>query len=118
MPAKIPAEILEKIRELSPQIKNLDLVELMALEVLDTADFYVSECLYPDEETLKKWIYNNALEAYESARRLFEKFYDYNMPEWIAEKFNRRVEEIVQKAVKRYREKCAHIIQMYRSLRH
>jgi hypothetical protein len=107
MPAKIPIEVLEKIHKLAPQVKNIDLVELMALEVLDTADFFVSECLYNNEETLKKWIYIYASEVYESARRLFEKFYDYNMPEWIAEKFNRRVEEIVKEAVKKYTQKCA-----------
>jgi hypothetical protein len=107
MPVKIPIEVLEKIRELEPQVKNLDLVELMALEVLDTADFFVSECLYENEEILKKWIYIDASEVFESARRLFSKFYDYNIPEEIVARFNRRVEEIVQEAVKRYRQKCA-----------
>jgi hypothetical protein len=109
MPAKIPIEVLEKIQKLAPQVMNIDLVELMALEVLDTADFFVSECLYSNEDTLKKWIYIDANEVFESARTLFEKFYDYNFPSEITEKFNKRVEEIVKLAVERYRQKCTQL---------
>jgi hypothetical protein len=110
MPARIPAEVLQKILQLEPYVKQLDLVELMALEVLDNADFFVSECFYENEEVLKKWIYIDANEVFESARRLFSKFYDYEMPEWITANFNRRVEEIVKLAVERYKQKCTQLL--------
>jgi len=106
VPAKIPPEIAKKIKKLEDKVKSIDLVEIMALEVLDYADFLVSECIHNNEEALAEWIYQHANKVLDSADRLFAKFYNYWLPEEVVDKFFEKVDKIVEKMVKKFRQTC------------
>jgi len=127
MPAKIPLEIAKKIQELSPQVKSLDLVSLMELEVLDYADWLVSEytdmcredaeeesltseqfitlfrqCIQESIGEVERSLRDHVFHVVHSAEILFSKFYDYELPEEILSKFYERAHEIIQEHLMKF----------------
>jgi len=127
MSVKIPAEIAKKIQELKPQVLNLDLASIMELEVLDQADWLVSQytdwckeeaeeealtidhyteifrqCIYESIGEIDRQLRDHMHKVFHSARALFSKFYDYSLPEEIVSKFYERAQEIIQEYLTKF----------------
>jgi hypothetical protein len=109
MTSRLPPEIAKRIQELSPQVASLDLLKIMELEVLDFADWVVSEftdicrgnvkeCAGEVEELLRDHI-NRVVE---SADTLFSKFYNYKLPETLLHRYYERANEILREYLAKF----------------
>jgi hypothetical protein len=118
-----------KLRE---QVEKLDLYGIMILQVLDFADWLVEDyakwcreeaekksrekpylgksyfsklfanCIYDTAKEVEKEIRNHIITVYESAKTLFDIFYDYELPSEIIQRYFEKTEEIVREALKTY----------------
>jgi len=120
--------LLEQTKtKLESQVRNLDLYELMILQVLDHADWLVTEyrriceeeakkralgeadyyklfkqCIYESIGEVDKMLQDYVLEVYNSANTLFNIFYNYSLPDELTQKYFAKADEIVREAIKTY----------------
>jgi dihydroxyacetone kinase-like predicted kinase len=119
------------IQRLIEQVKKLDLYEIMLLNIRDHADWVITEftricreeaeeksrgniddyvtlfnqCLYESRDEVKKMLYSFVHNLIEATNMLFGIFYNYDLPpatEREKEEFYRKIDEIIQDALRRY----------------
>jgi flagellar motor switch/type III secretory pathway protein FliN len=122
--------IEEYKNKLIDQVKNLNIYDLMLLNIIDDADWLVTEftkmcredvekknprtleeyqfllnqCLYETKPEVKKLLEMSIGSIIQSAEELFEIFFNYQLTDLISanEEFHRKINEIKREALKMY----------------
>jgi DNA repair ATPase RecN len=124
--------LLEQTKtKLKEQVKNIDILELMLLQVLDHADFLIGDyikwcrekaeelsqgkidasriytrCIYVTVKDIEKELRDYVKEVYNSADTLFAIYYNYWLPEELTKKYYEKAEGIILETIKTYLEKA------------